>query len=208
LVTVTQVARDVTCQEALDSLGERLKRLRKREEWKKAFDGGVGVTEIKLGRNSGEWHVHQHMICTGKGMSKQELGHVWFSVTGDSWIVDVQPILSPERAAGYVSKYLTKGFDPSLVRCPDRLAECISASSGRRLLVTFGSWYNQLSDCDKATGGRWRVVGGLDGILLRAEAGDEWALGVVWGLRQRQGLGVLGEFDNYVGGAGQGVDGG
>ena len=191
LVTVTQAARSVSCGEALDTLNVRLKRLRASEAWKKAFDGGCGVSEIKIGSGSGEWHVHQHMICTGRGISRRELADAWFAATGDSFIVDVDEVRSPERAGGYVAKYLTKGFDRSLLRDPARLCDCMRAVAGRRLLVTFGSWYNAIGDDSPAPVGRWRVVGGLDGILQRADDGDEWALGVVWCLRCSRGQGLL-----------------
>lgn len=187
LVTVTQAARKISCKEALDTLGERLKRLRKHPTFARAFDGGAGVSEIKIGKGSGEWHVHQHMICTGPGLDKERLSDAWLEVTGDSFIVDVQEVRSPERAGGYVAKYLTKGFDGTLVRNPARLSECIAALSGRRLLVTWGSWYNAVRDDRVEASGRWRVVGGLESILARADDGDEWALGVVWGLRRRNG---------------------
>jgi hypothetical protein len=185
----------VSCEEALDTLNVRLKALRKEEAFKRRFDGGCWVTEIKIGKGSGEWHVHAHGILTGRGLKKRALSCLWQRVTGDSFIVDVQEVRSPERAGGYVAKYLTKGFDGSLVHDPARLRDCIVATSGRRLLVTWGSWYNRVRDDQPPPGGRWKVVGGLDGILARADDGDEWALGVIWDLRCSRGQGKLEEAD-------------
>lgn len=191
MVTVTQRGRSISCKEALNTLNARLKKLRASETWKKAFDGGVGVTEIKVGSGSGEWHVHQHMICTGRGLTEEALADAWFEATGDSFIVDVDEVRSPERAGGYVAKYITKGFDSTLLRDPVRLSECIAAISGRRLLVTFGDWYNALRSPDVPAVGRWRVAGGLDGLLSRADAGDEWASGVIWCIRRKKGDAAL-----------------
>lgn len=193
LITLTQAGRDISCKEALDTLRVRLKALQRSKVWKKRFDGGCWVSEIKVGSGSGCWHAHAHGLATGRGISARALSKLWRRVTGDSFIVDVQAVRSPERAGSYVAKYLTKGFDSSLIADPDRLSECIRATSGRRMLVTWGSWYNALRDDPPERGGGWKVVGGLEGILERADAGDEWARGVIWCLRVKRGQGALDE---------------
>lgn len=41
------------------------------------------------------------------------LSRAWWSVTGDSWIVDASTIYSPAKAAEYLAKYTSKEFDKS-----------------------------------------------------------------------------------------------
>ena len=192
-VTLTQCARTVSCKEAMDKLQERIRDLRKDPEFLESFDGGVDIIETKIGSGSLEWHVHQHGIWTGKGMSKERLADVWYRITGDSWRVDVEEVRDPQRAGGYVCKYITKGFDSSLLDDPVHLAECVRALSGRRLLRTWGSWYNALPDVDAPQVGQWEFISSLDALLVRADAGDECARGLIWSLRCRRGQGALEE---------------
>ncbi len=46
-------------------------------------------------------------ICS-KNCLEHELSKLWYQITGDSFIVDVRPVLWARGAASYVSKYLTK----------------------------------------------------------------------------------------------------
>lgn len=196
--TLTLRAKETTVTEALNRLVRHFKKLRTMPRWKRHVDGGAFVIEIKRGSGSGEWHVHLHGLYHGRIYDRAALSADWFEATGDSFIVDVDEVRSPERAAGYVCKYLTKGFDSSVLRSPNDLRDCILATSGRRLLVTFGDWFGRVDvDRPPATAG-WRVVGGLDGILARADAGDEWARGVIFCLRLAKGLGAQHEGEPVV----------
>lgn len=47
----------------------------------------------------------------GCGCLSHRLSDVWASVTGDSWVVHVVPVVGAGGAASYMAKYLPKGFD-------------------------------------------------------------------------------------------------
>jgi hypothetical protein len=185
--TLTRRAARTTIKECIDRLLAGFKRLRKLPRWRKHVDGGAFVIEIKRGSGSGEWHVHLHGLYCGKLYDRAALSADWLEATGDSFIVHAEAVRSPERAAAYVTKYVSKGFDQSVLRSPDDLRDCITATSGRRLFVTFGDWYGRANLDDAPAVGRWRVVGGLEGILARAADGDEWASGVIWCIRCARG---------------------
>ncbi len=41
---------------------------------------------------------------------EHELSRLWYGITGDSWITDVRPIASSEKAGSYVASYIKKGM--------------------------------------------------------------------------------------------------
>lgn len=41
---------------------------------------------------------------------EHQLSALWHEITGDSWVVDVRPVLSSKDDASYVTKYVTKGM--------------------------------------------------------------------------------------------------
>lgn len=64
------------------------------------FKGHVGSIEIKRGKNSGEWHPHCHLIVLhDQDIDSQKLSDEWLNITGDSFIVDCQPIRHPDNPA-------------------------------------------------------------------------------------------------------------
>jgi hypothetical protein len=108
-----------------DDLAERFKHLHgaQRELWKRrqrgrgsVLDGVVGAVwsyEVKRGDNSGQWHPHLHMIALAEVEPSQErLSREWHQITGDSFIVDVRPIVG-DPAEGFmeVFKYAVKFSD-------------------------------------------------------------------------------------------------
>lgn len=54
---------------------------------------------------------HAHILLVADRVAKRWLSQTWRELTG-SYIVDLQPISSPEHAAHYLTKYLTK--DPQV----------------------------------------------------------------------------------------------
>lgn len=72
--------------------------------------GYVGSYEVKKGQNSGEWHPHVHMIVLHEeDFCFESLSHEWLNITGDSFIVDIQPFFSdPVKGFCEVFKYALK----------------------------------------------------------------------------------------------------
>lgn len=169
--------------DAIDELFRCFRKMRASETWKSHVDGGAGVLEIKRGAMSGHWHVHFHCLITGRRFDQAEFSDLWLWATGNSRVVDIRYVYDEEKGAGYVCKYLGKGFHPSVLDHPDDLAECVSALCGRRLLVTFGDWYGRLGDLEPESRREWKLVGGVHATVLAAQRGEPWAVGAMEALR-------------------------
>jgi len=204
LVTLTLRNVPTTLRDALNRITRHFRTLREKPLWKKAITGGVWIIESKVGDGSGQWHVHVHCIAEGKFLNKFDLSALWHSITGDSKIVDVEAVGARTGAVHYVTKYVTKAADASIVNDPARLKEAIVAFTGRRLISTFGSWRGlQLSEVededfltylDPQDGLRypkpeWRPVGPLDAIITAAAAGNPTAQFILAKLKRGSGPG-------------------
>lgn len=186
LITLTFAASDKTLTEILDNAGRCFRILRNWSAWKKAVKGGAAIIETKIGEGSGKWHVHYHVLAETGFLKQSDLSERWFEITGDSKIVDIRRVGAVCGAVSYITKYVTKAADPSIIRDPVRLRESIEAFTGRRLVSTFGTWRGlqlmERPDEEQETPeekAKWRGIGPLDAIILRAEAGDAEAVRIM-----------------------------
>jgi len=199
LITLTLRNMPVTLTEALDRITRCFRLLRNKPLWKKKITGGVWIIETKIGEKSGEWHCHIHCVAQGKFFPQNLLSQLWHAITGDSKIVDIRPVGAKRGAVSYITKYVTKAADTSIVNDPERLRQAITAFNGRRLISTFGSWRglelmekpnddtDYYYDADAKASfpkGQWQSVGTLDEILRLSTAGDPFAQYVVRKLRR------------------------
>lgn len=69
------------------------------------------IMALELVSKGSLYYYHLHIIYSGKYISKSHLSDEWFSVTNDSYIVDIQRIRSRWKAINYVVKYITKPID-------------------------------------------------------------------------------------------------
>lgn len=80
---------------------QRMRNARRRKTYSGQFRhilGYVGSIEVKRGRGSGQWHPHCHVIIAHEvDIDSRALADEWQSITGDSYIVDVQPFRHPDR---------------------------------------------------------------------------------------------------------------
>lgn len=199
LVTLTLRASGDPLSTILDRLTKFFRLLRSRPLWKKAVTGGVSIIETKVGRGSGDWHCHFHVIVESKFIPQARLSAEWLRITGDSHIVDIRPVGARIGAVSYITKYITKAADHSIVMDPARLLEALTAFTGRRLVSTFGAWRGlklmekpDAPDFPKENGipigdTEWRPIGPLAAFLSAARAGDSPAAFVLWKLRGSQG---------------------
>lgn len=171
-ITLTLKCQPVPLLDQLDRLLACFRRLRQRTWWKSTVTGGAFFVEIKLGANSGAWHVHLHLLVEGKWVDQKQLSSEWHAVTGDSYIVDVRSIAEDARVASYVAKYATKPLHSAVFLLPDKLDECIIAVRGRRLLNCFGSWKSLTLD-DDAPPCRPTMLGRVDALFDAAAGGDQ-----------------------------------
>ena len=85
------------------------------------IEGAVGAYEVTIGKNSGEWHPHIHMVILAESMPIMRgpggawrcpgLEEEWEVITGDSKVVDVRPFdesQTPEKSFCEVFKYALK----------------------------------------------------------------------------------------------------
>ena len=174
-VTLTLRCQPVPLADQLDRLLESFRRLRQRQWWKSRVTGGCMFVELKLGENSGKWHVHLHCLVEGKFLEQRELGEEWHKVTGDSYVVDVRAIAADDKIASYVAKYATKPLHPNVIRSETHLDECIVAVRSRRLVNCFGCWKGLDVD-DPEPGGKPKSIGRVDYLFETAAAGDADAI--------------------------------
>ena len=133
-------------------LAERFRHLMRsqRELWKRkqrgrgsVLDGvqaAVWSYEVKLGRGSGLWHPHLHMVSMAERQPDQhQLAAEWHEITGDSFIVDVRPIDQADPASGFleVFKYALKFSDME----PADTFHAFQVLRGRRLVGSAGRFY-------------------------------------------------------------------
>jgi len=128
----------------IDRLYAGFKSLRRLDLWTKAVIGGCAFLEVTRGRENKRWHAHLHIIADATFISKADLSVAWRSCTTDSYIVDIQ-VAGGKTSANYVTKYVTKAMPAGLLARDSELDEFIVAIKGRRLCVTFGTWYGKAS---------------------------------------------------------------
>ena len=160
-------------------LPEQIKRLyhsfgllRRRCAWKQHVAGGCAFLEVKLSERDGRWHPHLHCIITGEFFSQKLISEEWYAVTGDSTIVDIRPIEGENDIAHYVTKYLTKPIDSSIINQPDKFDEAVMAFRGLRQCLTFGSWRGLKLTEVKDDGHAWSTIGLVDYLLVKEREGE------------------------------------
>lgn len=170
-LTFTLKCQPVPLVDQLDRLLASFRRLRQRQFWKKLVVGGAFFVEIKLGKNSGAWHVHLHVLTEGLWIDQKKLSAEWHAVTGDSFIVDCRAIAEDAKVASYVAKYATKPLSSEVISQPEKLDECIVSVRGRRLIQCFGTWKGLDFEVPEPPGNR-RMLGCVEDVFRRASHGD------------------------------------
>ena len=151
--------------------------LRATKEWRRHVEGGVYAVEITRNAETGLWHAHVHVICSGTFWAQADMSRVWLRVTGDSKIVDVRAVHSRSAAANYIAKYVAKPSDAAHWP-PAAVCEYADAMHGKRLIHTFGKSYAVEVD-DESPDVQKRVVEPLctaNHVLHAARKGDAYGL--------------------------------
>lgn len=123
-----------------DNLLLSFRRLRQRKFWKKHVDGGAFVIEVT--HNPLDWHVHLHMIISGKFVPQDQLVTEWMTVSTGRGVY-IKKIHS-SQVLRYLTKYLTKD---DVSESDQRFMSAIL--KGRRLFQPFGSWHKPISQAPK-----------------------------------------------------------
>jgi hypothetical protein len=140
-ITLTLAGKDQGLREKIDRLYKGFRALRTHPTFMDAVTGGAAFLEIKWSDKAQRWHPHLHIIADGHYIPKSDLAAAWRSITGDSYIVDIQRETRPEAVESYVCKYASKPLNSSFVNSPELLDEALMALKGRRLCLCFYSWY-------------------------------------------------------------------
>lgn len=185
LITLTLKSDDEPLLTLIRRLYKGFSALRRRKNWRSRMAGGAAVVEVKWNAGRKRWHPHLHIIAEGKYYPKDELSADWLSVTGDSYIVDIRLIRGHRETVHYVTKYVGKPLDQTVIHDHDRLCELIGALHGRHLCLTFGSWSGvKLTAIHDDTD--WVPLAPLADIILSARRGDAEAEQIMRLLRPRE----------------------
>lgn len=139
-LTLTLRADDADLADRLRRLYKSFRLLRRRPLWKDRATGGLAACEVTHDSETGNWHVHFHLLVEGRYIALADLKADWLACTGDSTHVDIQ---RPREVCGvlkYVTKYVTKPTDIDESLSPLHLDEYVHAIAGHKLVFTFGSW--------------------------------------------------------------------
>lgn len=184
-VTLTLRHSRTPLNDQIDRIYRSFTELKRREFWKQNVIGGVAFLEVKLGERDGLWHVHLHCLVEGSYLDQRGLSEAWHAVTGDSSIVDVRRISSDDAAAHYVTKYVTKPADSSVLANHDALDEFVIAMKGRRLFNPFGTLRKIKLDEVPDDGTEWSNVTSLANLIADAQAGDVGATALLIRLEEK-----------------------
>jgi hypothetical protein len=139
----------------------------------KRISGGVGVFHIKKGKENKElYNLHIHLIIDSgfldmkshkKTGGDSELVKEWKACTGGSGVLDIRMIgnkssfclTEQEGALRYLLGYMGLGLKELT---PKEKAIVLKETSGRRLLFTFGEFYNLHSEIKKPKNNRFQYV--------------------------------------------------
>lgn len=194
MLTLTLRGTGQPLAELLDRINKHFRAFRALPLWKSKVRGGVGIIEAKIGKGGERWHVHLHCLIEAGYVDQKLLSQAWLAVTGDSFVVDIRPVQGAEKGIRYVTKYLSKPFDSTVINKPAFLLEAVKSLRGRRMAATFGSWRGlKLSEhptpeeeSEFATA-IWEPIAPLGELLQRASAGDSYARFVLGELRRLPG---------------------
>ena len=157
----------------LDGLHDAFTRLRRCTLWMACVTHAVAVVETKWKPDTNRWHVHLHIIARGRYLAQDELSRQWHRVTGHSYVVDVRAVRSPQEAAKYLGKYVTKAVGDAVTHDQERLVEAIKALKGSRLVATYGLWRGVPLLGPVTTAADWEFYDTLNEVFHRARNGSD-----------------------------------
>jgi Replication protein len=183
-ITLTLAGGEDDLKTRIDRLYKGFRALRLHPLWQGKVRGGAAFLEIKYSDKAGRWHPHLHIIADADYIEVGLLSNAWRSITGDSFICDVRRVKDTPGSARYVTKYASKPLNTSFAFNPVLLNEAVEALKGRRLCLTFGTWYGtpldlvdeEELDNDTASLYNWTTLGTLAAVHARAAQGEERCL--------------------------------
>jgi hypothetical protein len=153
--------------------------------WAESVTGGAAFLEVKWSDKAQRWHPHLHIIAEAKFMDQGMLSTTWRTISHDSFIVDIRRVKNAEVTGHYVTKYASKPLNTSFAHTPALLDEALKSLKGRRLCLTFGTWYGTpLTDAEDGElelddRNHYHSFSPLEDLLLRARSGEREAIQII-----------------------------
>lgn len=120
-------------REEIDKIRDYFRHLIRRKLWKKYVLGGMYVIEVTH-TNKG-YHIHLHILYSGKWFPWAQLMRIWKEITDGSYIIWISKVKDSTAAMNYVLGYISK-VDKSNV---DKTLY-LKVVKGIKLLQFFGTW--------------------------------------------------------------------
>lgn len=177
LITLTLKHREAPLKSEMRRLMTAFSKLRRSKCWKTWVEGGAAVPETKIGED-GLWHHHVHIIATGQYLPQDQLSDAWLKATGDSRIVDIQDCKDLQARVWYITKYVTKPIDATILGDEGKLVEFINAIKGTRAFNVFGNWTSDKVDHTDGQNMDWKPICSVVQLMKARDAGEEWARGL------------------------------
>ena len=174
-ITLTLKHTNVPLSAQIDRLYACFRRLRDSKAWQVRVNGGAAFLEIVQSVDRSGWHPHLHLIVEGLFWPHDELSRLWYEITGDSSIVHIAAPRSLTDSAHYACKYASKAADHQIYDQPEALAESISATRGRHLCQTFGTWRGLALTPKAQDGVGWTRISSLCKLISEANSGNSQA---------------------------------
>jgi hypothetical protein len=185
-VTLTLRSTDSPLTSQIDRLYRSFRALRADPWWNANVSGSATFCEITLDPRTLLWHPHLHPVVSGKFLPQEVLSKKWFGITGDSPIVHIKAVPSPQVVSNYVCKYASKPMDASVFADDERLTELVVSMQGRRLCLTTGGWQKlKLTAKPPALDtSKFENLGRLNSISEQAQWGDKKATAILANLQR------------------------
>lgn len=108
LLTLTLKHSSAPLDQQVTALFAAFRKFRSLKPLRSTIRGGVWFLQVTLSPTDFTWHPHLHIILDADFVPQSQLVKHWLSVTHTSRILDVREIRSPEKAATYVSRYVSR----------------------------------------------------------------------------------------------------
>ena len=138
MLTFTLKHSDDPLDDQITRLYKCFAKLRQRAFFKRLVTGGVWFFQLKYNHQDEQWHPHIHCLVAGLYIPQGELKTLWHKITGDSYVVDVRPVVDLDACANEVARYATSPADITAVNL-DCALEIFYATKHRRICGSWGS---------------------------------------------------------------------
>jgi len=176
-ITLTLKHREAPLREEMARIKKGFAKLRRMKTWTTWVEGGIAVPESKIGED-GLWHHHLHIVATGKYLPQDELSRAWKKATGDSIIVDIQAAPELEKTVWYITKYVTKPIDHTILEDDEALLEFVEAMRGQRTWNVFGDWTADAEDHTDESENDWRPICTVIELMQARDRSEPWAVAI------------------------------